>query len=152
MADTGRGDFNVVCSDCGEMGCVFEHNGPLVPAGTSGYFCWFCWSNRQERSKNHGDCLPLGVQPQGVHESLSGRNLDVRTESGSIYHLTPTEKKDEYIIFRDEKEGAEDISFTRARVMRLEHYKIMVLKRRDGEYLCLFFTNPVIEITVFPED
>lgn len=143
MADTARGDFqDVVCSDCGEKGCAFVHNGPLVPVGTSGHFCWFCWLNRQEWFEDHDSCLPLGNQPPGIPEEFSSDITEVKTESGSTYFLFKTCRENERIVFKAGKE----LDFRRARVICLRIGKGLWLRPRDSDDHDLFCTHLVTEI------
>ena len=139
MADTMLGDFpELICSDCGEKGCIYKHWGPLVPKGEIGTFCSFCWGVRDKRGDRH----PLGVQPPGIPEEFTGRNLEVTTESGSIYLLNRTAEKDECSVSRQE-----DLPFSTARVLCLCVGESLAFKMRDGDQGC-WFSRPVTKIRV----
>ena len=136
MPDTMRGDFpDEICSDCGEKGCVFKHWGPLVPEEDMGSFCGYCWTRRDKLGSLR---IPLGFQPPGIPEEFQGKSVKVTTNSGAIYLLKPTDKKDEVKVARDK-----GIDFTVARVLCLKQGEQMWLKPRDSDNLSLWWTSPV---------
>jgi hypothetical protein len=61
--DTEIGQFlDIACSDCGKKGLVCrKHWGPMVPAGTVGFFDAPCWLARVEDY-----CLGERVRPLGI--------------------------------------------------------------------------------------
>ncbi len=135
---------DLVCSDCKEKGCIFQHWGPLVPKGKTGNFCGFCWEQRRDRYEKGKKPLRLGVKPPGIPKIFANHVLEVTTYSKSVYRLELTKKNDEQIISRN-KGG---LSFTRARVMCLEIGKSLVLKPLDDreDNFDLWFTTPVTDI------
>ena len=143
MADTIKGDFpDAKCSDCGEMGCTFKHWGPLVPKNTVGSFCLFCWRERNDSNKEGKEPKPLGIQPPGIPQEFLNKKLKVKTESGSVYELTPTDNIDELLVLCDSK----NTGFTKARVLNLSIGKSLFLKPRDGDNLSLWYTTPIISV------
>lgn len=136
MADTVRGDFpNLICSDCGEKGCGFKHrsdDGALVPKGEFGYFCGFCWQQRNEAYDSGESAKPLGMKPLGVPKEFLGKPLMVTTSSGSVYilGLGDNEQNPQEVIVCCEKR---DIFFARAKVLRLTLGKTLWLKMCDEE-------------------
>lgn len=144
MPDTQRGDFHDVrCSDCGEMGSNFSHWGPLVPKGTVGNLCLFCWTERYEAVNTRGDKpRPLGVKPPGIPQNFLNKKIRVETKSGSVYILTPADKKNEVEVSCDSR----NTGFTKARVMCLSVGKSLFLKPRDGDDLGLWQTTPIVSI------
>ena len=143
MPDTMCGDFqDLICSDCGEKGCMLEHWGKLVPKGTKALLCGFCWEEREWRNREGKEPFPLGVQPPGIPEDLKNYSLMVTTASKSIYHLGLTEDKNERFVSRN----IGGITFSRARVMCLKIGERLVLKPRDGKDLSLLVTTLVDKI------
>ncbi len=91
MADTVRGDFiEERCSDCGKMGCVAKHLGPLVPSGEIGTFCEWCLADRNKGWKSNDILKPIGWRMKGVYTKLA---FDVLKESikveGAMDFLPP---------------------------------------------------------------
>ena len=61
MADTISGERpDTKCSDCGELGTVIKHWGPLVPKTEIGNFCGDCWRFRVEAHNQGKDPPPIG--------------------------------------------------------------------------------------------
>lgn len=59
MADTMlRESETTPCKDCGNLGIVYTHWGPLVPSNDPGSFCGECWSKRANYYNEHGKPLP----------------------------------------------------------------------------------------------
>ena len=143
MADTLRGDFqDKKCSDCGEMGCCFQHWGPLVPNGKTGSFCGFCWTERINANDRGENPKPLGAQPPGIPEEFLNKKIRLTTKSGSIYELDLTEVNSERTISCDRRK----LHFTRARVICLAIGKSLFLKPRDGRDSDLWWTSSVVSI------
>lgn len=86
MADTARGYWpKEICSDCGEKRVViFKHWGPLVPEGTFGHLCAFCWNEREKDCKEGKIPLPLGRKPF-IEYCFIPEKIKVATRSGSVY-------------------------------------------------------------------
>lgn len=61
MADTILGNFlDIECSDCGKIGnVIYQHWGPLVPTGITGFFCKECMQIRIDFSKKNGYARPM---------------------------------------------------------------------------------------------
>lgn len=73
MADSILGDFPAAkCSDCGKLGCVFQHWGPLVPSGQIGTFCVECAQNRIDAWNKKNTPKPIGYKLQDVSEHKEG--------------------------------------------------------------------------------
>lgn len=143
MPDTARGNFkDEKCSDCGEIGCAFQHWGDLVPAGEFGSFCVFCWQERIEDRDRGKTPKPLGVQPPGIPQEFLGGKIRVFTKSGSVYELVPTGIDNERVVSCDRRK----LHFSVARAMRLEVGKSLWLKPRDGGVSDLWYTSPVVRI------
>ena len=143
MADTSRGNFeDIRCSDCGEMGCVFQHWGPLVLDDEFGFFCWFCWTERNEAHDGGEEPKALGIQPPGIPNEFLNKKIKVATKSGSTYELDLTETANERIVSCDRR----NLHFRRARVLCLVLNKRLFLKPRDGDNFDLWVTSPVVSI------
>ena len=143
MPDTLRGDLkDKKCSDCGEMGCTFQHRGPLVPDDKVGSFCGFCWTERNEAYNRGEKPKSLGVQPPGIPEEFLDKKIQLTTESGSIYELNLTETANERIVSCNRRK----LHFTRARVICLRIGKSLFLKPRDGSNFDLWWTSPVDQL------
>ena len=124
MADTIRGSFpEKQCSDCGRIGCWFIHDGPLVPNGESGSFCWFCWGLRN--TFNRGK--PLGAMPPGEDIRFRNSYLKITTKNGSTYRLE-----------EPNEEGLRKIS-CKTRVLGFTLCKILLLEM--GESFCVWEYN-----------
>jgi hypothetical protein len=65
MPDTMRGDLKgTPCSDCGQSDQTeYKHWGPLVPSGTTGYFCQDCFNIRNKDRAEGREPRTLEVQP-----------------------------------------------------------------------------------------
>lgn len=99
MADTKRGNFqDKTCSDCGTLGSIFIHTGPLVPEDTLGCFCAFCWKERYESQKRGEPPKPLGTKPPGVPKEFNNRAIKVTTKSGSVYEFGAPNEQEEQTV------------------------------------------------------
>lgn len=58
MADTTRGDYTNQTCECGKMGCVFHHWGPLVPRGERRALCAETMRERDQYFRKHGVAMP----------------------------------------------------------------------------------------------
>jgi len=68
MADTVKGDWpNACCSDCGKIGCVIKHWGPLVPGGESGSFCVDCFTLRKIDAERGNPPKQVGYKRMGKY-------------------------------------------------------------------------------------
>ncbi|MDO8436268.1 MAG: hypothetical protein Q7S82_02705 [bacterium] len=149
MHDTLRGNFrDKKCSDCDEMGCLFQHRGLLVLDDKLGSFCEFCWTERNEAYYRGEEPKPLGVKPPGIPEEFLDRRVKVTTKSGSIYELDLTEMANERIISCDRRK----LHPTRVKVICLRIGKSLFLKPRDGSNFDLWWTSPVVSIEVIKRD
>ncbi len=143
MADTLMGRFgDKQCSDCGGQGCVFYHNGPLVPAGKVGYFCSFCWVERKARQDEGLPPLPLGIKAPYIPEEFRDKKIKVTTKNGSVYTLGLTSRDNERVVSRE----GEDLDFKIAMVMSVAVGKSLFLKIIDDESNDSFRTSPVVSI------
>jgi len=146
MVDTVRGGFaDKVCSDCGEQGCVFVHNGPLVPKGEIGYFCAFCWEERNKCFERGETQKPLGVKPPGVPEEFLNMPIKVTTESGSIYKFGAPNKRGERTVSC----GIKTREFTKCRIICLRLGRKLYFKTLDSsnpDDLYGWITSPVVSI------
>lgn len=145
MPDTKRGNFpDKPCSDCKEMGTIFEHWGPLVPDGQRGSFCDFCWSRRQDRRERGEAPLPLGVKPPGVPEEFSGKAIKVTTQSGSVYNFSTTEKEGARTVYCDKRQ----LTFSKCRIICLIPNESMYLKPLNSSDPDThgWWTTPVVSI------
>jgi hypothetical protein len=114
MADTIRNNFpHFICSDCGTLGVAFIHTGPLVPKGTIGYFCIFCWQQRLDAEKRGEPPKPLGAKPPGVPEEFNNRAIKVTTKSGSVYEFGAPNEQEERTVSCT----IEDMDFNRCRIL-----------------------------------
>ena len=140
MADTERGNFpDEKCSDCGEIGCCFKHWGPLVPEGKIGFFCPFCFSERGKLAEP----ISLGIKPPGIPKEFLNKDIEVTTQSGSVYRLgVVSGKTEERIVFCKQRK----LNFTRARVICLVVGRSLFLKPRSCENVNLFQTSTVVSI------
>lgn len=143
--DTIRGNFEgLICSDCGEKGCEFQHWGDLVPKGETGKFCAFCWNERNEAYDQGELPKPLGVKPPGLPKEFLGKPLMVTTSSGAVYMLGlgGNEQNPPEVIVCCEVKA---LHFVRAKVMRLELGKEFWLLMYDEEG-GLWRESPVVSI------
>jgi len=142
MADTQRGNFSEkLCSDCGETEAVFRHTGRLVPKGTIGFFCMYCWNERMVVVDRGDPPKPLGVKPPGEPKEFADRTIKVTTQNGSVYEFSTPGKKGERNVFC----GARDIGFDCCKILSLSLGKDLWLKSFDGENL-LWATSRVVLI------
>lgn len=146
MVDTVRGGFaGKVCSDCGELGCVFVHNGPLVPKGETGSFCAFCWQERNKCFEKGETQKPLGVKPPGVPEGFSNAPIKVITKNGSIYEFSEPNKRGE----RKVSCASKTFEFTTCRIICLRVGRELYFKSLDStdpDDLYGWITSPVVSI------
>lgn len=145
MVDTERGNFpDTPCSDCGETGTAFRHWGTLVPEGTTGNFCMFCWDQRHEAEKRGEPPKPLGVKPPGVPKEFDDRAIKVTTQSGSIYEFSkPNEKKERTVSC-----AAKNMGFSTCRILCLIIGESLWIKPLNGKDpgLHLWTTSSVVSI------
>lgn len=132
MADTTRGSFTEPCSDCGEIGSFIRHTGRLVPEGTVGYFCPFCWEQRTIVGDKGEPPKPLGVKPPGVPKEFTDKAVKVITQSGSVYQLGVPNEQGDRTVFCDTRE----IGFNICKILFLSIGRDLWLKSSDR-------TNPV---------
>ena len=146
MVDTVRGDFaDEVCSDCGEQGCIFVHNGPLVLKGEMGHFCAFCWHERNRCFKEGEIQKPLGVKPPRVPKEFSNASIKVVTKNGSIYEFGKPNEKGKRTV----SSLAKAFGFTTCRIICLRVGKELYFKPLDStdpDDLYGWMTSPVVSI------
>lgn len=145
MADTARGNFtDKSCSDCGELGCVFVHNGDLVPKGETGSFCGFCWNERLEASRMGELPKPLGVKSPGVPKRFLTKPIKVITKNGSVYKFGKPDKEGVRKAFCATKK----FEFTKCRITCLRIGRRLWFRPIDSSDpgLHAWITSPVLSI------
>ena len=139
--DTTRGEFKEPCSDCGGPS-AFRHTGALVPPGTVGYFCPFCFNHRHEAWGKDEPPKPLGVKPPGEPSNFKDKPMKVTTKSGAVYTFdAPDEKEERHFSSTNNRVG-----FENCKILLLEVGKDMWIVSTDGS-ADLWSTTKVVSIT-----
>lgn len=153
MPDTIRGNLSQEqCSDCGEIGSMFQHWGPLVPKGKVGTFCGYCWNERQERHARGEPPLPLGVKPPGVPRGFKTKACKVTTQNGSVYSFSEPNRLLERTVHCVRQDKKENPDFTRCKIICLVKGKPLYLKPLNSPESNLngWRTSPVASIESLP--
>ncbi len=145
MVDTIQGDFaDKNCSDCGEKGCIFEHWGNLVPKEKTGFFCGFCWQERNNCFERGEAPKPLGVKLPGVPEEFSDMPIRASTKNGSIYKFSKPNEKGE----RKVSCATKTLDFTSCKIICLRVGREIFFRALDSSDpdLHAWITSPVVSI------
>src|SRR3989338_1423415 len=144
MGDTERGLWpKENCSDCGEVGVVFlKHLGSLVPMGAIGFFCVFCWNERELDSRKGKTPIPLGRKPF-IEACFIGEKIRVITESNSVYRFGKPDKEKIRTVVADNKK----LPFSLCRIRCLKESKpLYLIPIGDDKGVVSWVTTKVLSI------
>jgi len=143
MGDTSRGFWpKENCSDCGEVGVVFlKHWGPLVPADAIGFFCVFCWNEREKDCKEGKEPKLLGVKPL-IEECFTDKEIKATTKTSIYLFGKPTEKEN----IRTVEKVNNGLPFNLCRIICLKEKKPIYLIPVDSDKWLYWITSPVLKI------
>ena len=148
MADTAKGHWQKEnCSDCGEFDVIMKHWGPLVPEGKIGFFCLFCWNEREEDWKEGKEPKPLGAKPP-IEEIFIDKKIKVITKTGSVYQFSKPDSGKIRTVVKDNR----PLPFSLCRIICLKEGKplyFMAIPIDNNKKEEPWFSTKILSIEIY---